>query len=42
MRYLNKASAFAIIGVILVSGMASLIYNLYLRKVEEVTKNSIY
>lgn len=34
MGYLNKASGFSIIGVILISGIVSWIYNLYLRKVE--------
>ncbi|MGF0096689.1 hypothetical protein ACQRC6_09630 [Peptoniphilus sp. SGI.035] len=34
MGYLNKASGFSIIGIILVSGIVSWIYNLYLRKVE--------
>lgn len=34
MGYLNKVSAFSIIGVTLVGGIASWIYNLYLRKVE--------
>lgn len=34
MGYLNKASGFSIIGVILISGIVSWIYNLYLRKTE--------
>ncbi|MCI5697594.1 MAG: hypothetical protein MR269_00965, partial [Clostridiales bacterium] len=34
MGYLNKASGFSIIGVILISGIVSWIYDLYLRKVE--------
>ncbi|HGO5803059.1 hypothetical protein [Streptococcus equi] len=34
MGYLNKVSGFSIIGVILISGIVSWIYHLYLRKVE--------
>lgn len=32
--YLNKVSGFSIIGVVLISGIVSWIYHLYLRKVE--------
>lgn len=34
MGYLNKVSGFSIIGVVLISGIVSWIYHLYLRKVE--------
>lgn len=34
MGYLNKASGFSIIGIILLSNIISWIYNIYLRKVE--------
>ncbi len=34
MGYLNKASGFSMLGVILISGIVSWIYDLYLRKVE--------